>query len=155
MSVHPVDVAIVVAYLIAMVVVGYLVAGRIKGFADFFVAGRALTTPILICSLVSSYYGLDALFGDSGDASRDGAVVWFTYGRPYSLALLVAAVVLAERLTRLDVLSIPELLALHYGRPAQIAGAVASFLYSLPILAAGPSFVTRGSPSSSRGSSAS
>jgi SSS family solute:Na+ symporter len=134
-SVHPLDLAIVVAYLIAMVMIGYLVAGRVKVFADFFVAGRALTTPILICSLVSSYYGLDALFGDSGDASRDGAVVWFTYGRPYSLALLVAAVVLADRLKRVDALSLSDLLAFHYGRPAQIAGAVASFLYSLPILA--------------------
>jgi Na+/proline symporter len=133
--VHPIDLAIVVAYLVGMIVVGYLLAGRIKVFADFFVAGRALTTPILICSLVSSYYGLDALFGDSGDASRDGAVVWFTYGRPYSLALLVAALVLAERLKRTRALSISDLLALHYGRPTQIASAVASFLYSLPILA--------------------
>jgi len=134
-AVHPVDLAIVVAYLVGMVAVGYLVAGRVKAFTDFFLAGRALTTPILVCSLVSSYYGLDALFGDSGDASRDGAVVWFTYGRPYSLALLVAAFVLADRLKRIDALSISDLLALHYGRPAQIVGAVASFLYSLPILA--------------------
>jgi SSS family solute:Na+ symporter len=133
--VHPVDLAIVVAYLAGMMMIGYLLAGRIKVFADFFVAGRALTTPILICSLVSSYYGLDALFGDSGDASRDGAVVWFTYGRPYSLALLVAALVLAERLRRTQALSIADLLALHYGRPTQVASAVASFLYSLPVLA--------------------
>ncbi len=131
----PVDLAIVAAYLAGTVVVGYLVAGRIKAFTDFFVAGRALTTPILICGLVSSYYGLDALFGDSGDASRDGAVVWFTYGRPYSLALLGAALVLAGRLKRIDALSIADVLALHYGRPAQIAGAIASFLYSLPIAA--------------------
>lgn len=135
MAVHPIDVAIVVVYLVGMMTVGYLVAGRIRVFTDFFVAGRALTTPILICSLVSSYYGLDALFGDSGDASRDGAVVWFTYGRPYSLALLLAALVLAERLKRTQALSISDLLALHYGRPTQIASAVASFLYSLPILA--------------------
>jgi SSS family solute:Na+ symporter len=134
-TVHPVDLAIVVAYLVAMLLIGYLVAGRVTRFADFFVAGRAMTTPILICSLVSSYYGLDALFGDSGDASRDGAVVWFTYGRPYSLALLVAAVLLADRLKRVDALSIADLLAFHYGRPAQIAGAIASFLYALPILA--------------------
>lgn len=135
MAVHPLDAIIVIAYLVGMMVVGYLVAGRIKVFADFFVAGRALTTPILVCSLVSSYYGLDALFGDSGDASRDGAVVWFTYGRPYSLALLVAALLLAGRLKRTQALSISDLLAAHYGRPAQITSAVASFLYSLPVLA--------------------
>ena len=71
-AIHPLDLGIVLAYLAGMVAVGYLVAGRIRRFADFFVAGRALTTPILICTLVSSYYGLDALFGDSGDAAREG-----------------------------------------------------------------------------------
>ena len=134
MTLHAVDLAIVVAYLAGMIAVGYAVSGRIRAFRDFFVAGRTLTTPVLICTLVSSYYGLDALFGDSGDAARDGAVVWFTYGRPYSLALLVAALLLARRLQAVDALSIADLLALHYGRPTQVAGAIASFLYALPIL---------------------
>lgn len=135
MTIHPVDLAIVAAYVVGMLAIGYAVSARVTAFRDFFVAGRALTAPILICTLVSSYYGLDALFGDSGDAARDGAVVWFTYGRPYSLALLVAALLLARRLKEVDALSIADLLALHYGRVTQVAGAVASFLYALPILA--------------------
>lgn len=135
MTLHAVDLTIVVGYLAGMILVGYLVAGRIKGFADFFVAGRALTTPILICTLVSSYYGLDALFGDAGDASREGVVVWFTYGRPYTIALLLAALLIAHRLKDAQFLSISDVLARHYGRPAQVAGAIASFFYALPILA--------------------
>ncbi|MGH7277627.1 MAG: sodium:solute symporter family protein, partial [Candidatus Rokuibacteriota bacterium] len=134
---HALDLAIVVAYLAGMVAIGYVVARRLRGFADFFVAGRALTTPILICSLVSSYYGLDALFGDSGDAAREGVVVWFAYGRPYTVALLLAALLLAHRLQdgQGRYLSMSDVLARHYGRPAQVAGAVASFLYALPVLA--------------------
>ena len=135
MAIHLLDVGIVIAYLAGMVAVGYLVAGRIRRFADFFVAGRALTTPILICTLVSSYYGLDALFGDSGDAAREGVVVWFTYGRPYTLALLVTALFLARRFERTGFLTISDVLAATYGRSTQVAGAVASFLYALPILA--------------------
>lgn len=135
MNLHPVDLGLVAGYLLGMLAVGWWVAGRIRGFADFFVAGRALTTPLLVASLVSSYYGLDALFGDSGDASREGAVVWFAYSRPYTLALLVTALLIAGRLTTRRFLSIPDVLAHHYGRPTQIAGAVASFLYALPILA--------------------
>lgn len=130
-----VDLTIILAYLAGMIVLGYLVAGRIRGFADFFVAGRALTTPILVCTLVSSYYGLDVLFGDAGDAAREGVVVWFTYGRPYAAVMLVAAFLLADRLQRGRFLSLPDILAHHYGRPAQVAGAVASFFYALPVLA--------------------
>ena len=134
MALHAVDLTIVAAYLAGMLLVGYLLAGRIQAFSDFFVARHGLTTPILIASIVSSYYGLDALFGDSGDASREGVVVWFTYGRPYTLALLLTAVLVARRLRRLDCLSLSDVLAHHYGRPAQVAGAIASFFYSLPIL---------------------
>ncbi len=118
-----------------MVLVGYLAAGRIRQFSDFFLAGRALTTPILICTLVSSYYGLDALFGDSGDASGEGVVVWFTYGRPYTIALLVAALVVARRFEGTGFLTISDILAARYGRATQVAGGIASFLYALPILA--------------------
>jgi SSS family solute:Na+ symporter len=130
-----IDLAIVVAYFAGMLALGYAVAGRIKGFADFFVAGRALTTPILICSIVSSYYGLDVLFGDAGDSAREGVVVWFTYGRPYTLVMLLAAFVIVRRLEDTRFLSLPDILAAHYGRPAQVAGAVASFFYALPIMA--------------------
>jgi solute:Na+ symporter, SSS family len=132
---HPVDLVIVAVYLVAMIAVGALLAGRVKAYRDFFLAGRSLTTPILICTLVSSYYGLDALFGDSGDASREGVVVWFTYGRPYTLFLLAAALLLARRLRGIDALSLADLLGQRYGRSTQVAAAIASFLYALPVLA--------------------
>lgn len=135
MAIHAVDLAIVVVYLAGMVLVGYLVAGRVRRFSDFFLAGRALTTPLLICTLVSSYYGLDALFGDSGDAAREGIVVWFTYGRPYTLALLLAALVLARKFEGAGFLTISDILAARYGRATQVAGGIASFFYALPILA--------------------
>jgi Na+/proline symporter len=135
LTIHPVDLGIIIAYLAGMVLVGYLVAGRIRWFTDFFLAGRALTTPILICTLVSSYYGLDALFGDSGDAAREGIVVWFIYGRPYTIALLVAALVVAQKFQGTGFLTISDVLAATYGRATQVAGGIASFLYALPILA--------------------
>jgi len=132
---HPVDLAVVALYVAATIAIGFVLAGRVKAYRDFFLAGRALTAPILVCTLVSSYYGLDALIGDSGDASREGVVVWFTYGRPYTLALLLAALVLAHRLRGLEALSLADLLGQRYGRSTQLAAAVASFVYALPVLA--------------------
>jgi SSS family solute:Na+ symporter len=118
-----------------MVAVGVVLAARVTAYRDFFLAGRSLTTPILVCTLVSSYYGLESLVGDSGDASREGVVVWFVYGRPYTIALLVTALLLARRLRGFNALSLADLLGQHYGRPTRVAAALASFLYALPVLA--------------------
>jgi SSS family solute:Na+ symporter len=110
------------------------VSRRVEGFADFFVAGRNMGTPLLVCTLVSTYYGLDVLFGGSEVGYVDGVVGWFFYARPYYLAILVAVIFVAPRLRRLDVLSLPDVAA-PYGRATQALVAVASFLYSLPLLA--------------------
>lgn len=94
-----------------------------------------MTTPLLICTLVSTYYGLDVLFGASEVAYQEGIVSWFVYLRPYYLAILVAAFVVARRLRRFDFLSLPDIGAHFYGRGTQAVLAVATFLYALPILA--------------------
>ena len=135
MNVHAVDLTIVALYLVGMIAAGWWISARVKKFADFFVAGRALTAPVLICSIVSSYYGLDVLFGDAGDAAREGVSVYFTYMRPYTLAMLAAAFLIAGRFRDRNFMSLPDILAHYYGRASQVAGAVASFFYALPILA--------------------
>ncbi len=50
------DWLIVIAYLGLMVGLGIYLARSSGSFEDFFLAGRGLTTPILIATLVSSYY---------------------------------------------------------------------------------------------------
>ncbi len=94
-----------------------------------------MTTPILVCTLVSTYYGLDVLFGASEVSYREGLVSWFVYLRPYYLTILIAAIFLARRLRRYDFLSLPDIGGHFYGRGTRAVMAVASFVYSLPILA--------------------
>jgi SSS family solute:Na+ symporter len=129
------DFAIVLAYLAGMLGLGAAVSRHIASFRDYFVAGGRMTTPILVCTLVSTYYGLDVLFGASEVSYREGLVSWFVYLRPYYLTILMAAVFLARRLRRYDFLSLPDIGGHFYGRGTRAVMAVASFLYSLPILA--------------------
>lgn len=129
-----IDVAIVAAYLAAMVGLGLYLARRGGDFEDFFLAGRVLTAPILIATLVSSYYGIDVLFGSSQLAFTDGVVAWFGYARPAYLIFLVAAFVVARRLRAQPFHSLPDILGRYYGPGARYAGAVASFAYSVPAL---------------------
>ena len=65
--------------MMGMVAIGFWFSKRHGDFEDFFLAGRSLTTPLLITTLISTYYGLDVLFGDSQLAFTDGVVAWFGY----------------------------------------------------------------------------
>jgi SSS family solute:Na+ symporter len=76
-SIGVVDWIIIGTYLAGMVAVGVLLAKRHVDFDDFFLAGRSLTTPILITTLISTYYGIDVLFGSSQLGYADGVVAWF------------------------------------------------------------------------------
>lgn len=131
----PLDHAIVALYVGGIVAFGVVVSRRIATFRDYFVAGGRMTAPLLVCTLVSTYYGLDVLLGASEVSYQEGVVAWFVYSRPYYLAIIVAALFVARRLRRHDFLSLPDVGAHFFGNGTRGVIAVASFFYAIPILA--------------------
>ena len=129
-----IDYVIIAIYLAGMVGVGLWFAKKHTDFDDFFLAGRSLTTPLLITTLISTYYGIDVLFGDSQLGFTDGVVAWFGYARPTYAFFLIAAFLLAQRLREEDFKSLPDILDKYYGKNTRYVGAVTSFIYSLPAL---------------------
>ena len=129
-----IDYIIIAIYLAGMVGVGLWFAKKHTNFDDFFLAGRSLTTPILITTLISTYYGIDVLFGDTQLAYTDGVVAWFGYARPTYAFFLIAALLLAKRLRKNDFKSLPDILYSYYGYKTRYVGAITSFIYSLPAL---------------------
>jgi SSS family solute:Na+ symporter len=135
-SLSQVDYAIVAVYLLGMLALGAMISTRIRGFKDYFLAGGSLTTPLLVCTLVSSYYGIDVTFGTSESGFYYGVVAWFWYSLPYYFFIAFAALVIAPRLRRYgDAMTLSDVIEQHYGRTARVIGAVACFIYSAPILA--------------------
>jgi SSS family solute:Na+ symporter len=129
-----IDFAVIGAYLAFMLFIGYYVSRKMSNFDEFFIAGRTMTTPILICTLVSTYYGIDVLFGTSELGFNEGIVAWFGYSRPTYLFFIIAAFLLANRLREHNYRSLPDVLERFYGRPTGVFGAMASFVYALPSL---------------------
>ncbi len=130
------DLGIVGIYLAAMILLGAILSKRIHFFKDYFLAGGMLTTPILVCSLVSTYYELVVTFAVSESGYYYGVVAWTWLSRPYYLAILIAAFFLAKRLKKhRTFMTLPDLLEHHYGLGTRIIGALACFVYSLPITA--------------------
>ena len=136
MSEHisPIDLAVVGVYLLMMLGVGYTIYRKAPSFEEFLLAGRTMTTPILICTLASTYYGLDVLFGTSELAYNEGVVAFFGYSELSLGIYLFAAYALSTRLRAARFTSLPEILERHYGTGSGVMGAVASILYSIPAL---------------------
>jgi SSS family solute:Na+ symporter len=133
---HALDYAIIAAYLVGMLALGAIISSRVKAFKDYFLADGALTTPLLICTLVSSYYGLDVTFGTSETSFYYGVVAWCWYSLPYYGFIAIAALVIAPRLRQYrGAMTLSDILEHHYGTPTRVVGAVASFVYSAPIVA--------------------
>ena len=133
-SIATIDYIIIAIYLMGMIGVGVWFAKKHTDFDDFFLAGRTLTTPLLITTLISTYYGIDVLFGDSQLGFTDGVVAWFGYARPTYAFFLIAAFFLAQRLKEEDFKSLPDILDKYYGKNTRYVGAITSFIYSLPAL---------------------
>jgi SSS family solute:Na+ symporter len=122
-------VILVVLYALAILV---LARGRAAGGAeDFLLAGRRLSLPAFVATLVTTWYG--GILGIGEYAWRFGISTWVVFGLPYYLAALVFALWLAPRLRAGTAMSIPDLLRDAYGGRARLTGAVAVYALSLPV----------------------
>ncbi len=101
-----------------------------SGEADFLVAGRRLTLPGFVASLVSTWYGGILGVGEYGWSY--GISSWLVFGVPYYLYALVFALVLARRARGSRALSPCDQLERAWGRPAALIGAGTLFVMTAP-----------------------
>ena len=120
---------LLVVYAVALLA---LSGGRRGGGAvDYLLAGRKLTLPAFVATLVTTWYG--GILGIGEYAWRFGISTWLVFGVPYYLAAIVFAIWLAPRLRRTGAITIPDLLAAAYGRKAALTGAAAVYAATLPV----------------------
>ena len=98
--------------------------------ADYIVAGRRLTLPAFVATMVSSWYG--GILGVGEYAWSYGVSNWLVFGAPYYLYAILFAVFLARRARRSEVLTLPELLHRRYGRTPALLGAITIFVMTVP-----------------------
>ena len=118
--------------LIYAVVVLALARGRpSSGGIDYLLAGRKLTLPAFVATLVTTWYG--GILGVGEYAWSYGISTWIVFGLPYYAAALIFAFWLAPRLRKSGAVSIPDLLFAAYDRRARFTGAAAIFGLTLPV----------------------
>jgi SSS family solute:Na+ symporter len=115
---------------LALIAVGLFRGRKVKAVEDFLLAGRRLSAPAFVMSLVSAWYG--GILGVSEYSYSYGLANWFVFGLPYYLHAALFAFFLSRRARLSRLSSIPDKLEATYGRGAAQVGALTIFLTTMP-----------------------
>lgn len=132
MSLHlaPLDYAIFVLFVAGILALGFSAKLRDNSVLAYLAAGRNLSLPAFVATLVSTWYGGILAVGDSVKAFGLGTIL--LNGVPYYLFALIYALFFAKRVRGAEQISIPERLELRYGRGAALVGAGFLFMLAVP-----------------------
>ena len=125
--------AVVLGYPLVLVAIGVWKSRQIKTHDDFTVAGRSVSVPLLVATLVCTWVGSGSLFGGAGLAYRSGlSELWFSIG---GWTGLLVAYFLAARVRRIAQYTVPDLLEQRYNTSARVLGTIAVILAYVTIAA--------------------
>jgi len=96
---------------------------QVKNESDFLVAGRTLSWPVLVFTLLSSWIGAGSLLAGAENAYRNGFVaLWQPLGG--WVGLLIVALI-AGRARQFAQFTVPDLLEVRYNSVARVLGTIA------------------------------
>lgn len=125
------DKILIGGYFVAVLVIGFLTGRKSKSTtADYLLAGRSLTLPVFVMTLVSTWYG--GILGVGEFSYRYGISNWVVQGAPYYFFAAVFAVLLAKRIRATNLLTIPDKLHQSYDKRTAILGAFLTFVLMTP-----------------------
>ena len=127
---QPVDWAVLGLYFAFLLVVGFW--KRRGGVEEYLIAGRSLSLPVFVATLVATWYG--GILGVGEYVYNSGLLAWTTNGLPYYVFALLFAVFLARRVRggAAHLYTIPDKLEEVYDRRTALLGAAFAFVYAAP-----------------------
>jgi SSS family solute:Na+ symporter len=129
-TISPADLAVLFCYFGVVLVIGFLSGRKRSGSVEYLLAGRSLTTPVFVMTLVSSWYG--GILGVGEFSYLYGISNWVIQGIPYYLFAILFAFLLAKRIRKTEFATIPDKLEEAYDRKTAILGSVLTFLLMTP-----------------------
>ena len=123
-SLHPVDVAIIAIYFVAVLGIGFYLKGRTSTGEDFFLAGREMTAWIAGLSFLSANLGSLELMGWAAAAYQYGILATHWYWIGAIPAMLFLGIVMMPFYYISKTHSVPGYLQLRFGEPSRALSAV-------------------------------
>ncbi|MDD3883948.1 MAG: sodium:solute symporter family protein [Gallionella sp.] len=114
----------VVLYLLVSVGIGLYAATRVHSAKDFAVAGRHLPLPIVTATVFATWFGAETVLGISATFVQEGlgGVVADPFGA--ALCLILAGLFFANRLYRMNLLTIGDFYRVRYNKAVELIAAV-------------------------------
>ncbi len=126
-----IDSVLVLTYFALVVIIGFRASRKSKNNSeDFLLAGRTLTLPMFVATLVSTWYG--GILGVGEFSYTYGISNWVVFGVPYYIFALVFALFLAKRVRATGLFTVPDKLEQAYDRKTAVLGSVLTFFLVTP-----------------------
>lgn len=126
-----IDSAILIFYMTAIIALGFrAIRHRKKGAEDYILAGRTLTLPMFVATLVPSFYG--GVLGVGEYAYKYGLCTWLIQGFPYYLFAALYVLFFAGKIRVSPGMTIPDHLEAAFDRRTALMGALLVFIVTTP-----------------------
>ena len=127
---HYLDWFAIGGYFILLLGLGFYKSSKKEDDSDFILAGRKLSLPGFIATLVATWYGV--ILGVGENTYHYGIQTWFIFAFPYYVFGLLFAIFLAPKIRNLPHRSIPDHFRKHFGHKAGIFSAVLILFLASP-----------------------
>ena len=127
-----IDILIIFLYFIFILFIGLKIWRKEKNskINEFLLAGRQLSLPSFIATLVSTWYG--GILGVGEFSYKYGISNWLVFGVPYYFAAAIFGVFIAKKAQSFNLYTIPHQLDRAYGKTASLIGAFFVFIMTVP-----------------------
>ena len=127
---HYLDWIAIAGYVLLLLWLGFYKSSKKEDDRDFILAGRKLSLPGFVATLVATWYG--GILGVGENTYNYGIQTWFIFSLPYYVFGLLFAFFLAPKIRDLPHRSIPDHFKHHFGHNAGIVSAVLVLILASP-----------------------
>lgn len=124
------DWLLVLVFVGVVAALGIITKLKSESALSYIVAGRSLSVPAFVATLVVTWYG--GVLGIGESVAVYGVGTWLLFGVPYYAFGIFYALFMADKVRSSDQISIPERLEAKYGTASGAIGAALVFMLAAP-----------------------
>ncbi len=126
---------LLILYIGLLVFLSFWLSRKAKSLEDYFLASRNLPAVLVYLTLVASWIGATSVLVSVDEAYHRGISSIWVMGVPAVLTALIFAFILVRPIRRLQIVSLPDLVEMRYGKTVRHLAAVLIVWYMMVLAA--------------------